>query len=281
VGTSPLIEIAHGTLSAADVCPMFPVALLQRFIVEAGKQLRELREHEIEHPTVASGLANQLAPEQAAAEVAAATLHSQVLTQGSPDAELLEAAALDAAMVTFRARLGNLQHALSGLRMGVAAAAPGVIASITAVFSRAEALLTSHVESALGALQHVQDGLTTHTRVAINARWDALPPSETRELFRQFGLRTSRRAALAAAQEAFASVVRRHHLDGDLFTRAGETIGDAHMRALLAKVAARVAVTSGRDEGIAGNTVAGTAAGTHAATTPGTDRPRRFRSDGR
>ena len=280
VGTSPLINGAHGTRTPAAGCPMLPVALLQRFIVEAGTQLRELREHESEHPTVATGLANQLAPEQATAEVAAAALHGQVLTQGTPDAELLEAAGLDAGMVIFRARLGNLQHTLSSLRAWVEAAPPGVIASITAVFSRAEALLTSHVESALGALQYVQAGLARHSRAAIDAKWDALPPSDAREFLRQFALRASRRAALEAAQEGFAGVVRRHHLDGDLFHRPGETIGDARLRALLAKVAAIVAVTSGRDDGITGNAVAGTAAGTRAATPPGTGRPRRLSGDG-
>lgn len=264
----------------AEARPTLSVALLQRFLVEAGEQLRKLREREIEQPTVASGLAIQLAPEQAAADTAAATLHSQVLTQGAPDAELLEASALDAAMVTFRAQLGNLQHALSALRTWVEAADPGVVASVAAVCSWEAALLPNHLASAIGALQYVDDGLARHSRVAINARWDALPPSDMRELVRQFELRASRRAALEAAQEGFAGVVRRHQLDGERLRRAGETVSDAHIRALLAVIAALVAATSGEGDAVAGDAGAEAPAEAHAVSTTGTARSRRLHGDG-
>ena len=271
-GTAQLGESARATLAQAEAeAAMLPVSLIARASGDAGRELGRLQQG-AGGDREAAVRARELATDHTQLASETATLQSQVMGTGSPDPVQLEIAGLDAATLGLRARVANLKVGLRALSGAIGAADEGVIAAIANLSAGARMVMTAHhLDMASFALGGVEGTLDMSQPAAVNARYDALPPSATREYGRQFELRETRKAHLALAQESFNEVVKKHHLDGALFKEAEGVLHDAAIRKLLANVAALLAVgvLSGGLAAVAGDFAAGLVGGGRTVTTIG------------
>lgn len=271
-GTAQLGESARTVLAQARAAHgVLPVTLIARASQDAGRALSQLS-HAGEDGAggpAAAARARSLGADHAQLAGEVATLESQVMASGRPDPVLLETAGLDAETLAFRARIAQLQASLSALGHALDAADQGVIAALAHLSAGARMVMTGHhLDLASQALGEVETTLDTSQPAAVNARYDAMPPSPAREYGRQFELRDTRKAQLARAHERFATIARAHGLDGAIFQEAEHAMRDAQIRALVANVAVLVAagVISGGVAAVAGDFAAGLVGGGRAVT---------------
>jgi hypothetical protein len=274
-GTAQLVESARTVLAQAMAAhAMLPVTLIARASRDAGHELSQLSHAGQDAPgdRAAATRARALGADHAQLAGEVATLEGQVMATGRPDPVLLETASLDADTLAFRARIAQLQASLSALGHALNAADQGVIAAIANLSPGARMVMTGHhLDLARQALGEVESALDASRPAAVNARYDAMPPSPAREYGRQFELRDTRKAQLARAHERFAAIAKTHGLDGALFHEAEHAIRDAQIRSLVANVAVLLAagVISGGVAAVAGDFAAGLVGGGRAVTTIG------------
>jgi hypothetical protein len=271
-GTAQLVESARSVLAQARAAhAMLPVTLIARASQDAGHELSQLSHAGAGDP-LAAARARALGADHAQLAGEVATLEGQVMATGRPDPVLLETAGLDAETIAFRARIAQLQASLSALGHALDAADQGAIAALANLSAGARMVMTGHhLDLASQALDEVETVLDASQPAAVNARYDAMPPSPAREYGRQFELRDTRKAQLAHAHERFAAIAKAHGLDGALFQEAEHALRDAPIRALVANVAVLLAVgvISGGVAAVAGDFAAGLVGGGRAVTTIG------------
>jgi hypothetical protein len=243
-GTSMFVESARAALSTcAAMQASLPIALLARMNVEAERELGTIRGAEAQHPTSARSDAKELVPEQADVAEQLAALQAQMLAGHAPDAQLFEATAIATASLNLRAQLASLHHTLASLRDAIAAGDEGYTAKVgnAPVFQQI-VLVSNEIDGAIEDLLAVDGKLAHSSPAAVNAKYDAMPASDGREVARAFELGEGRRAHLQAAQQEFATVVRERGLDGRLFDRAQRVVEGEQRRKLVVDIGAMIAI---------------------------------------
>jgi hypothetical protein len=249
---------------------MLPVALLQHSNADAERGLLALPRRETSDPTTAPGRSTSLAPARDVLAAHTLQLQRQVAAAGTADPNTLEAVAVESASLKLRVHIATLQHDIGDLLRALDAVDEGIVAKTANLLRFASMELMRHaLHVAIMDLGLVETELATDRTAAINAKYDALPPSDGRELAREFELRQSKRKALDAAEQRLATTLKVRGLNSELFKRVETEIADARLRALIVTIAANIAIAiaSGGIANVAGELVAGVAAGARTAAT--------------
>ena len=180
-GTAQLVESALTVLAQARTAhAMLPVTLISRTSQDAGHELSQLSHagQDGAGDPAAAARARALGADHAQLAGEIATLEGQVMATGRPDPALLETAGLDAETLGLRARVAGLQASLSVLGHALDAADQGVIAALANLSAGARMIMTGHhLDLASQALGEVETILDTSQPAAVNAHYDAMPPS--------------------------------------------------------------------------------------------------------